>query len=118
MSPKRNDRIDPPLPPTSAWELRYASKEVVSGWRDLQNAARNALWEAYQKLSFEPTSTSNLSRQHRLKGKLGLKSVQGKDLDVWQYEVTAKSRIWYCPDPEEHVVWVVHASVQHPKQTD
>ena len=39
-------------------------------------------------------------------------------LDQWQYEVTAGGRIWYCPDEERRIVWVVAASPSHPKATE
>ncbi|MEV0028263.1 hypothetical protein [Nocardia sp. NPDC050793] len=44
--------------------------------------------------------------------------IAGRELEQWQYEVTAAGRIWYCPDPERRVVWVVLARSGHPKQTD
>jgi hypothetical protein len=43
---------------------------------------------------------------HRLKGTLGSRTVHGKVLEQWQYEVTSGGRIWYCPDPERRIVWL------------
>ncbi|HZZ51016.1 MAG TPA: hypothetical protein VFE65_29335, partial [Pseudonocardia sp.] len=43
--------------------------------------------------------------------------VAGKELEQWQYEVTAGGRIWYCPDPDRRIVWLVAASPAHPKRT-
>jgi hypothetical protein len=39
-------------------------------------------------------------------------------LEQWQYEVTAGGRIWYCPDPQDKIVWIVVASTAHPKLTE
>ncbi|WP_416902390.1 hypothetical protein [Micromonospora echinospora] len=36
----------------------------------------------------------------------------------WQYEVTAGGRIWYCPDPDRRIVWIVSAGPGHPKLTE
>ncbi|WP_239158760.1 hypothetical protein [Winogradskya humida] len=69
-------------------------------------------------LTERPTAPENPARQHRLRGKLASHEVGGKTLERWQYEVTAGSRIWYCPDPDSRIVWVVTASPSHPKVTD
>lgn len=31
---------------------------------------------------------------------------------------TAGGRIWYCPDPDKRVVWLIAASTGHPKVTE
>ena len=58
------------------------------------------------------------SRQHRLRGQLAEREVTGRLLAQWQYEVTAGGRIWYCPDEQRRIVWVVATSPSHPKVTD
>jgi hypothetical protein len=55
---------------------------------------------------------------NRLRGALGSREVGGKVLAQWQYEVTAGGRIWYCPDLDRMLVWVVAASPAHPKATE
>jgi hypothetical protein len=37
---------------------------------------------------------------------------------MWQYEVTAGGRIWYCIDKAKHIVWLLHAGPGHPKATE
>jgi hypothetical protein len=70
-------------------------------------------------LTERPTAPENPDRQHRLRGKaLSTREVHGKVLDQWQYEVTSGGRIWYCPDPETRIVWLVDASPRHPKSTE
>ena len=69
-------------------------------------------------LTERPTQPENPARQHRLRGRLATREVSGRTLDQWQYEVTAGGRVWYCPDEQRHVVWVVAASPSHPKATE
>jgi hypothetical protein len=53
-----------------------------------------------------------------LRGQLAERQIGGRTLPQWQYEVTAGGRIWYCPDGQRRVVWVVAASPSHPKATE
>lgn len=69
-------------------------------------------------LTERPTRPENPARQHRLRGQLAQRQVGGRLLDQWQYEVTAAGRIWYCPEPERRIVWVVAASPAHRKLTE
>lgn len=69
-------------------------------------------------LTQRPTEPENKSRQYQLKGSLGTHEVKGKVLEQWQYKVTGSGRIWYCPDPEKRVVWLVDARTGHPKATE
>ena len=57
-------------------------------------------------------------RQHPLKGALGTRSVNGRDLEQWQHEVTSGGRIWYCIDDGNRTVWMTDCSVGHPKATE
>lgn len=116
MMAKRGDRVAPPAGP-DRWELRFASTEAAKGWEDLCRSASANTWEAWVLLSEKPLDPDNPSRQHRLKGPLATREMAGRELDQWQYEVTAAGRIWYCPDPDKRVVWIVLASVSHPKAT-
>jgi hypothetical protein len=69
-------------------------------------------------LTERPTQPENPSRQHRLRGQLAERQIGGRTLPQLQYEVTAGGRIWYCPDGQRRVVWVVAASPSHPKATE
>lgn len=117
MAAKRGDRIAPPARP-EGWEARFATSEAAKGWEDLCQTARSSTWEAWVILTERPLAPENPARQHRLAGALGTREVRGQLLDQWQYEVTAGGRIWYCPDPERKIVWVVRASTAHPKATE
>jgi hypothetical protein len=90
----------------------------VSGWEDLCRVARSNTWEAFVVLSERPTHPEQVSRQHRLRGDLACRMVNGVALEQWQYEVTSGGRIWYCPDPARRIIWITWAGTGHPKATD
>ncbi|WP_097319290.1 hypothetical protein [Paractinoplanes atraurantiacus] len=117
MSAKRGDRVAPPGKP-GGWEARFATSEAAKGWESLCQTARSNTWEAWIVLTERPTAPVNPARQHRLYGPLASREVGGKSLEQWQYEVTAGGRIWYCPDPDRRIIWVVAAGPAHPKATD
>lgn len=117
MPAKRGDRVAPPARP-GGWEARFATSEAAKGWEQLCQVAKANTWEAWVVLTERPTQPENPGRQHRLRGELGTRVVSGTVLDQWQYEVTAGGRIWYCPDPERRIVWLVAASPAHPKRTE
>ena len=75
-------------------------------------------WEAWVVLTERPIQPENPARQHRLRGQLAERQVGGRVLPQWQYEVTAGGRIWYCPDAQRRLVWVVAASPSHTKVTE
>jgi hypothetical protein len=117
MPAKRGDRVAPPRRP-DGWEARFATNDAAKGWEELCQAARSNTWEAWIVLTERPCSPENPARQHRLRGDLCSRDVRGRVLDQWQYEVTAGGRIWYCPDPDRRIVWVVQAGTGHPKITE
>ncbi|MEV0943801.1 hypothetical protein AB0I90_25945 [Micromonospora wenchangensis] len=116
-APKRGERVAPPGRP-GGWEARFASSEAAKGWEQLCQTARANTWEAWVVLTERPVDPENSARQHRLRGTLATRQVGGRTLAQWQYEVTAGGRIWYCPDPDKRVVWIVAAGPGHPKLTD
>ncbi|SDP62152.1 hypothetical protein SAMN04487905_106103 [Actinopolyspora xinjiangensis] len=117
MPAKRNDRVAPPGRP-GGWEPRFATTDAAKGWEELCRQARSNTWEAWVVPTELPTEPENPTRQHRLRGSLGYRKIGQRELEQWQYEVTASGRIWYCPDPETRIVWVVHAGTGHPNITD
>ena len=117
MPAKRGDRVAPPARP-DGWEARFATSEAAKGWEELCRTAQANTWEAWVVLTERPTRPENPSRQHRLRGQLAERQIGGRTLPQWQYEVTAGGRIWYCPDGQRRVVWVVAASPSHPKATE
>lgn len=117
MPAERGDRVAPPARP-AGWEARFATSEAAKGWEELCRVARANTWEAWVVLTERPVQPENSSRQHCLRGQLAERVIGGRTLPQWQYEVTAGGRIWYCPDAENRIVWVVAASPSHPKATE
>lgn len=117
MTGKRLGRVAPPGRP-GGWEARWGTSDAAKGWEDLCRTAQSATWEAWTVLTERPTAPENRSRQYRLKGELSTRQVRGRALEQWQYKVTDGGRVWYCPDPDNHIVWVVAATTGHPKATE
>jgi hypothetical protein len=117
MPAKRGDRVTPP-PRPGGWDVRFDNNDAAKGWEELCQVARANTWEAWIVLSERPTVPENPARQHRLKSTLSALVIRGRTLDQWQYEVSTGGRIWYCPDPERRIVWVVDAGTAHPKATE
>ncbi len=111
MTSTGGDRAVPPR----RWDLRFATSEAAKGWEELCRAiARANAEEAWVVLSERPTRPQNPARQHRLRGHLAARVIGGRTLQQWQYDVTAGGHIWYCPEPERRIVWVVAATPVHP----
>jgi hypothetical protein len=53
-----------------------------------------------------------------LRGSLGSRTVNGIELEQWQYEVTGAGRLWYCIDDGHRTVWLTDTTVGHPKPTE
>jgi hypothetical protein len=114
---KRGDRVAPPACP-GGWEAGFATSEAAKGWEELCRVARGNTGDAWIVLTERPTRPENPMRQHRLRGELATRQFGGRVLEQWQYEVTSGGRIWYCPDDQRHVVWVVAARTGHPESTE
>lgn len=110
-------------PPKGSWDAAgmhtpsYVPPAAGNGAR-IYYSGRPNTWEAWIVLTERPTEARNSARRHRLRGGLATRTIGGRVLEQWQYEVTAGGRIWYCPEPERQIVWVVAASPSHPKATD
>jgi hypothetical protein len=95
------------------WEPRFATSEAAKGWDDLRRGGAAQVGEAWTALTEHPTRPHRPARQHRLRGRLAEREVGGRRLQQWQYEVAGGGRIWYRPDAERRVVWVVAAAPLH-----
>jgi hypothetical protein len=114
---KRGERVAPP-PRRGEWELRFGESEAAAGWEELCRQAPGPLREAWDVLSGDPRDRTNPDRRHRLRSDPGIRTIKGKVLEQWQYEVTGAGRIWYCPDDALHVVFITKESTGHPGETD
>ena len=112
---KRKERVAPP-PTKGGWDFRYATSDAVKGWDQVCAAAKSNARTAWERITNDPRQRD--SRQHPLKGKLGTRSVNGEELEQWQYEVTSGGRLWYCIDDKKKIVWLTDARTGHPKETE
>lgn len=117
MPAKRGDRVAPPARP-DGWGLRFGTAEAAKGWDDCCREAQSNTWEAFVVLTTRPTAPEKPTVQYRLRGTLGTRTVHGRELEQWQYKVSGAGRIWYCPDESSRTVWIVYASMRHPKSTE
>ena len=115
--PKRGDRVAPP-PRAGEWELRFGDGDAATGWDDLCQQAPGPTRIAFDAIVKNPRDSAQPGRQHRLNGGLGTRSVAGRDLEQWQYEVTGGGRIWYCIDDAKKRVVLTLATTKHPKETE
>ncbi|NKQ57491.1 hypothetical protein HFP15_31970 [Amycolatopsis sp. K13G38] len=117
MSPKRGDPVAPP-PTANEWAIRYATTAAIAGWKELEATASGNLRRAWEAMRNNPAPGSPTGRHHQLKGSLATGTHRGRVLPRWQIEVTGGARIWYLVDEDHRTVWVQHAAVGHPKQTE
>jgi hypothetical protein len=117
VAKKRGARVAPP-PRDGEWALFFHDAEAADGWEDLCKQARGATRTAWDALTLAPRDRTNPARQAQLKLDLAKRTIRGRELEQWQYEVTGGGRIWYCPDPEKMIVLITYAGVGHPRATD
>ena len=96
------------------WEPRFATSEAAKGWEELCRVTA-APAEAWAALAERPARPHDPERGHRLRGRLAERRVGGRTLQQWHDEAAGGGRIWYCPDAERRVVWVVAAAPPHPR---
>lgn len=116
MSPKRGDRVAPP-PGRGEWDVRFLDNESAKGWEELCIQAPGNTRDAWITMRQNPTPRTDVSRHHRLKGRIGTGMAKGRVLDHWQIEVTGAGRIWYLVDPDKATIWIDYAGPGHPKAT-
>lgn len=112
---RRRERVAPP-PAPGGWDFRYTTSDAAKGWAQLCTAAPANARAAWKAITGEPRHRSQ--RQHPLRGGLGRRTINGTDMEQWQYEVTAGGRIWYCIDDLNRTVWMIAVHLGHPKATE
>lgn len=116
MSPKRGDAV--PQPPIDGeWHVKFGTTEAAVSWAELVNKAAGNARRAWDIMRTRPGTDSD-DRHHQLKGTLSTGTARGRDLPRWQIATTRGGRIWYLVDEDKHTIWVIYASLQHPKQTE
>lgn len=76
------------------YEIVHVSRQAEVGWRDGLATHRNALVDAWERLTADPTREDG-ERVYRLKGDLSAGTYQGKSFDRYQYKFPGGGRIWY-----------------------
>lgn len=116
MSPKRKDRTAPP-PVDNEWDIRFGTNEAAKGWEELCRQAATNTRTAFELMRSNPRPAED-RRHTRLRGGLASRTLDGRELEQWEIEVTGGGRIFYLVDDAKHTVWVVFASLRHPKVTE
>ncbi|WP_129843033.1 hypothetical protein [Streptomyces sp. RFCAC02] len=117
MSLGRGDPVAPP-PVAGEFDVRFATKDAVSGWQDLCRQAPGNTRRAWDEMRTNPAPFPPTERHHRLRFDLASAVHQGRELPQWQLEVTGGGRVWYLFDQEKRVCWLKLAKVGHPRKTD
>ncbi|WP_254708241.1 hypothetical protein [Streptomyces lunaelactis] len=72
----------------------------------------------FEALRGDPLSHADPDRQHRLRGRLAIGNLGGREYPQWEYEVTAGGRVRYLVDELRRTVHLIYASTRHPKDTE
>lgn len=99
----------------SEYTIRFAAASARKGWRDLVATTRNAMADAWDFLTKNPTSMTPAN--YPLKGELGTITRGGKNYVRWQHKPTLKgdARIWFYVDG--HTVFLEQVHTHHPNET-
>lgn len=110
----RSQDVPRPLKSTE-YTIEFGSRDAEKGWRDLLATQRNALVDAWDRLTQRPLHED--PRYHQLKGELAHVHRDGKSHDQRQCELTGGARIWFYVDLGTKRVVLVRVFTAHPNQT-
>ena len=94
-------------------EIQFATRQAATGWTDLAATTRNALANAWEFLTEDPTRVT--PKNHTLRGSLGTVSRDGIAHVRWQHELPGGARIWFYIDGG--VVFLEQVHTHHPNST-
>ena len=119
-SGKRGEAVPRPTKKTE-YQLVFCSREAVKGWQDCLAAVRNAVVEAYDRLTQAPEGETQ--RQYPLRADFATGSYGGVTYDRWQYKISDGGRLWYFVDhtatgSRAGRVLIERAEPGHPKGTE
>lgn len=89
-----------------------------AGGKCCANTPPGAARQAWEPLRTASPSAPTHQVTAPLRDQLAQRTMRGRDLDQWQFEITGAGRIWYALDDEARTVWVTRASTGHPKATE
>ncbi|GAB1817872.1 hypothetical protein [Herbidospora sp. RD11066] len=108
----RGDEIRRP----TKWLVRAANARAAKSWREPAAQAPGNCDRCWVDITTDPRRVND--RQHPLAGALGRVKHEGRELEQWQYEVTAGGRVWYLIDDSERTLWFTKVAAGHPKETE
>ncbi len=118
MSAKRGSRVPRPTAATE-WSIRFGNKNAGKAWTELGNSKlATPLAKLWDILADDPRWSGNPDRHHRLKGQYATKTYDGRELELWQHEITSGGRVWFLVDDQLRTVWLVYVGEGHPSETD
>lgn len=80
---KRRERIAPP-PTKGGWDFRYGTSDAAKGWDNVCASAPGNARVAWERITTDPRTRTD--RQHPLRGRLALRTVNGVNKAVWLTE--------------------------------
>jgi len=118
MTPRQGVKRGYEVPPPAEgdeYTLKLATKESLA-YPEIEKRFAGTCADMKRELRTEPDVRSAVKKP--LKGALSRRSVSGRDLPQWQYDISSSARVWYCIDKEQRVVWLTNCSAGHPKATE
>lgn len=93
----------------------FLTRAAELGWRDLVATQRNAVADAWDRLTSDPL-TDDLAC-HALRGELRTVVHSGRAWTRRQIELKRGARIWFTVDEAERMVGVIAVHTHHPNAT-
>lgn len=94
-----------------------ASRSAEKNWQDLRAVQGNRLADAWDYLTAHP-HLYHPERNYPLRGNLGSATVNGKELEQWQYrDLSNGARLWFCVDETSRTVFLTEVHTRHPNET-
>ena len=104
------------------FQIIFISRQAEKGWNDALATSRNAIVDAWDRLTTEPFREDG-RRVYRLKGELAQGLYDGNTFERYQYKITDSGRIWYFVQPTTGtktagVVLLERCDTGYPKVTE
>ncbi|MGN6612500.1 MAG: hypothetical protein ACTHLJ_12070 [Angustibacter sp.] len=93
--------------------ILFGTRQAEAGWTDLKATQRNALVDAWDFLTKQPTARQ--PKNHPLKGDLATVTHRGATHERWQHELSHGARIWFYVDGR--TVVLIDCHTRHPNET-
>jgi hypothetical protein len=103
------------------FQIVFITREAEKGWTDCLAAARNAVTDAWDRLTAAPTSEDE--RCYRLRADLATGVYNGVAYERYQYKITDGGRLWYFVEVTPKgkfagTVMLERCTTGHPNESD